>query len=107
MLAALDNNMNTGRKQKTTVIKNKTGIGLKIKHHFRIAYRKPNKKIIARKFYDHKEYNYLKVMMETAREYAAAGKGNREATKRKVMAPTERVPRSETIENSVKYSRFK
>ena len=49
--------------KKKTVIKKKSGLALTIKHHFRVAYRKPSKKIIARKFYEPKQYMYLRDMM--------------------------------------------
>ena len=107
MLAALDNNFNVGREQKRTIMKKKSGLGMVVKHHFRIAYRKPNKKIIARKFYAKKSYDYLKDMMKESKKRAHLGIVNQDPTKRKVMAPIERAPRKELIENSVKFARFK
>ena len=64
MLSAMDNNFNSGRSQKKDRDKKKSGLALTIKHHFRVAYRKPSKKIIARKFYEPKQYMYLRDLME-------------------------------------------
>ena len=104
MLAALDNNMNVGRDQKTTI--NVTKKSIKLKKHFKITYRKPSRKFIARKFYDKKQYDYLKTMMEEVRKITAQGTKNILMPKRKIMAPVERDSRRNLIEKCVKYSRF-
>ena len=108
LLAALDNNKNCGRKQKQTITPRERGIGLKIKRHYRVAYRKPSKKHIARKFYDAKTYYYMQDIMQRVREKAASGQKRLSPTKRKTMAPppTERLSRSELIGNCIKYARF-
>ena len=105
MLAALDNNNNTGREQYRTL--SATEKGLKVKSHFRIAYRKSSKKMIARKFYTRKEYHYLKIMMDEARKNAAVGLRNTCPTKRKIMAPSTRDSRNDLIAKCQKFSRFK
>ena len=104
MLAVLDNNNNTNREHMKTVSRTKRGI--KVKSHYRIAYRKSSKKFIARKFYEKKKYEYLKEMMFEISERALAGNKCIDSTKRKRMAPTDR-NRRELIEKSLKYSRFK
>ena len=107
MLAALDNNFNAGRQQKQTVTRANKTSGLKIKSHFRIAYRKPSKKFIARKFYEKKTYSYMKNIMEKAVTRAVENNKCMVPTKRKVMAPDERLTRAELIVNSLKHARFK
>ena len=106
MLACLDNNKNTGREQKKTVTRS-SGLKMSVKNHFRIAYLKPTKKFIARKFYEKKSYKYLKVMLDCARNNAAAKIKNKEKTKRKHMAPEERQTRESLITQCTKYKRFK
>ena len=103
MLAALDNNKNVGRSQKTIITVSRKSI--KLKKHFKIAYRKPSHKFVARKFYEKKEYGYLKDMMEATRN-TTAKEINPRKSKRKVMAPVERESRKDLIEKCVKYSRF-
>lgn len=107
MLAALDNNHNTGRGQKRTILRSNKG-RITVKNHFRIAYRKPMKKFIARKLYERKQYLYLKDMMHEARLRAENGCAYKLIpTKRKHMAPTERDSRNDLISRSIKYGRFK
>ena len=107
MLAALDNNFNTGRAQKKTISK-KSNLKVTVKNHFRIAYRKPSKKFIARKFYEKKKYDYLREMLEEVRQRSITGVRNLNPTKVKRMAPTVREKsREEMITNCVKYKRFK
>ena len=105
MLSALDNNFNVGRDQKTTIVVSRKSI--KVKKHFKIAYRKPSHKFIARKFYNKKEYGYLKNMIEECRKITQQGAKSLRKCKRKVIAPVERDSRNEYIEKCVKYSRFK
>ena len=62
MLAALDNNYNTGRDQKKMITPGK-GLKLSVRNYYRVAYRKPTKKFIARKFYNKKDYLYLRTML--------------------------------------------
>ena len=107
MLAALDNNMNTGREQKKTITKH-SNTSISIKNHFRIAYRKPTKKFVARKFYNKKSYNYLRDMLESVRQNSNMGQRSSTPTKFKRMAPVTRErTRTEIIEDCVKYKRFK
>ena len=104
MLAALDNNYNTGRSQKKST--KTTGLRLSVKNHYRIAYRKPSKKYIARKFYEKKSYIYLRNMLSEIRRRSFAGIRSLEKAKRKVMAP-QQYDRKQLITDSVKYKRFK
>ena len=106
LLAALDNNKNTGREQKRSIIHSENG-AIKIKSHFRVAYRKPMKKFIARKFYEKKDYVYLKEMMQKVRAKSAVEKPTKRASKRKIMAPKERDSRREMINRSITFCRFK
>ena len=108
MLAALDNNNNAGRKQKMTIMTSKKSLGFTVKKHYRVAYRKPSKKFIARKLYEKKTYGFMKEIMSEARRKAELGIKNNAATKRKCMAPSDSRPsRKELIEKQAKYSRFK
>ena len=104
ILAVLDNNFNAGRGQKATV-KTK-GSKTIIKQAYRIAYRKPTKKLIARKFYEPKSFNYLKTMVEESRKYVAAGYKNVSTPLKKRLAPTERDSRNKLIRLSIQRSRF-
>ena len=106
MLAVLDNNNNSGRDQKKTVTK-KDSMRMSVKSHYRIAYRKPSKKFIARKFYTEKSYGYLRRMLESVQERASSGMKCDRPTKTKNMAPKERRSRLELIADSTKYKRFK
>jgi len=100
MLACLENNFNTNRGQKTTLRRDATGT-VKIKSHFRVAYRKPKKQFIARKFYNPKKYEYMKEMKEEARKNARIMNKFSEKSKLKRMAPVER-NRNELISKSLK-----
>ena len=104
ILAVLDNNYNAGREQKTTV---KTrGNKTIIKQAYRIAYRKPTKKVIPRKFYEPKSYGYLNDMVKKSRSYVAAGHKNISTPLKKRLAPTERYSRNKLIRLSIQRSRF-
>jgi len=103
ILAALDNNENTERKQKTTITRKKGG--LTVRKHFTVAYRKPMHKFIARKFYDKKKYDYLKDMLKESRRRGMIGEKIMLPTKRKLIAPRER-DRNDLIAKSLKFSRF-
>jgi len=106
MLAALENNHNTGRKQKVTqrkVAASKTVL----KSHYRIAYRKPKKKFIARKYYEPKSYNYFFNMKANVQQNVINNKRCLKPSTRKRMAPNEREERGTMIRKSLKYSRFK
>lgn len=107
MLAALDNNFNTERKQKVSKVTSSI-LSLKVRKHFRVAYRKPSKKFIARKVYEKKSYQFKKDIMTRTMEKAAAGLECLAATKRKTMAPMQDRPsKSFLIEQYAKHSRFK
>ena len=105
MLAGLNNNFNVGRDQKTTIVVSIKSI--KVKKDFKIAYRKPSHKFIARKFYNKKEYSYLKNTIEESRKITQQGAKNLRKCKRKIMAPIEQDSRKELIEKCVKYYRLK
>ena len=98
-LAALDNNFNSGRAQDT--IKSGVDTGGKM---FRIAWRKPAKKYIARKVYQKKRYDYLKIMMSSCYKRAIAGKKRRSL--KRVMAPVERDSKEAIVERAKKLARF-
>ena len=104
MLACLENNYNCKRPQKVTIKKTANG-RLKLRSQFRIAYRKPKKNFIARKFYKPKEYHYMIDMKEEVRRNEAENLRSTEPPKRKRMAPKER-NRNDLIKRSLKYSRF-
>ena len=104
MLACLENNANANRKQKVTIKKTKKG-GLSVKSHFRVAYRKPKKAFIARKFYNPKKYDFMTGMVSQCRERSLGGIKHLVKPQKKRMAPVER-DRKELIQNSIKYSRF-
>ena len=95
-LAALDNNFNTWQKQET----NQEG-----KVRFKIAWRKPKKDFIARKVFQRKNYDYLKIMLSSV--YNKAKNRNKAASRKRPMAPLERDDRSTIIERAKKLSRFK
>lgn len=105
MLAALDNNKNCERRQKQTVT-SKTNTKLTFKSHFRVAWRKPSKKFIARKLYDPKNYEYMLDMMQRVKDRAASRKLSKSPTKKRCMAPTNRQSKKELIEKATKYTRF-
>ena len=84
MLAALDNNFNVGRDQKTTIVVSRKS--RKVKKHFKIAYCKRSHKFIVRKFYNKKEYSYLKNMIEECRKITQQGPKSLRKCKRKIMA---------------------
>ena len=105
MLACLENNKNCKRSQKVTLQRSEEG-QIKIKSHFRIAYRKPKKQFIARKFYNPKEYMYMLEMRNHIRRREANNIKCTDPTIRKRMAPTER-NRKDLIRKSLKYSRFR
>ena len=108
MLTALDNNYNASRQQKVTLLPTSKPNSLKIKRHFRMAYRKPSHKFIARKVYEKKNYEFKKEIMARSRERASLGLKNVAPKKRKCMsASIERPSRSDLIEQHTKYSRFK
>jgi len=108
ILAALDNNMNVGRVQKKKTITQKGQTKIKIKNHYRIAYRKPSKKFVARKVYNKKSYQYLREMFSEFRRNALVGFRSSTPSKKKRMAPAVRNrSRDEIIEDSLKYKRFK
>ena len=106
MLAALDNKFNACRSQKHSVELVEKGLGVKIKRHFRVAYRKPNKKFIARKSYEEKSYYYLLELMDDIRRRAASGEKDLSETKRVCMAPKKRLSKEEMVQNCMKFSRF-
>ena len=99
-LAALDNNFNSERRQ--ALIQSGGEVG---KLRYKIAWRKPTKKLIARKVYAKKRYDYLKIMMTGT--YKRAQKGERHRSRKRVMAPAERPCREDIIEKTKKLSRFK
>ena len=88
MLACLENNMNAKRRQKITVTKQNGG--LKMKSDFRIAFPKPKKQFIARKFYDPKMYLYMEGMRENMKKMQQLEKKWLEPSVRKRMALVER-----------------
>ena len=104
MLACLENNNNCMRPQKVTLKKSANG-RLRLKSQFRIAYRKPKKSFIARKFYEPKKYGYIIDMKDKVRRYEADNIRSTEPSKTKRMAPKER-NRNNLIRKSLKYSRF-
>lgn len=105
-LAVLDNNNNTGRIQKRTIASS-SKLRLSIKNHYRVAYRKPSKKFIARVCYERKRYNYLREMLKEVQERGIQGVKSTVPTKKKVMAPLDRKNKFEMIQDCVKYKRFK
>ena len=98
-LAALDHNFNACRQQDK--VKRGENIG---QYRYKIAWRKPTKKLVARKVYTKKRYDYLKVMMSSVFKRAKGGK-KRKSLKR-VMAPSERDDRDVIIARTKKLSRF-
>ena len=105
MLAALDNNKNCDRKQKQTITSN-TNNKVTFKSHFRVAWRKPSKKYIARRFYDPKNYDYLLDMMQRVKDRAAARQLSKSPTKKRCMAPSNGPDKKELIEKATKHTRF-
>ncbi|XP_057311946.1 uncharacterized protein LOC130649632 [Hydractinia symbiolongicarpus] len=99
-LAALDNNFNCQRTQ--AIIQSGEQLG---KPRFKIAWRKPTKKLIARTVFEKKNYEYLKVMMISA--YKRAAKREKHRSRKRIMAPKERASRDEIIEKKTKMARFK
>ena len=89
MLACLENNTNANRKQKVSIKKSKKG-GFTVKSHFRVAYRKPKKAFIARKFYNPKKYDFMKDVVLQCREKGTSGIKHRVKPQKKRMAPVER-----------------
>ena len=90
-LAALDNNFNAERCQEG-------------KERYKIAWRKPTKKLIARKVYPKKRYDYLRIMLSSV--YKRAEKGKKRHSRKRVMAPVERDNRENIIELRKKLARF-
>ena len=105
MLSALDHNNNANRSQKTTI--KKKGKKLRLKRHYKIAFRKPTKKLIARKVYEPKKYDYLREILEECRRSVAIGNRNKSTPVKKRMAPSERDDRNKIIRMSIERSRFK
>lgn len=94
-LAALDNNFNSGRSQATDLAGNA---------RFKIAWRKSTKKLVARKIYAKKRYDYLKVMLSSV--YKRAERRKRGKSRKRVMAPKDRDDRDDIIARGKKMSRF-
>jgi len=105
ILAILNNNHNVGRKKQTSLTT--SGEKLILKQHYRIAYRKPSKKIIARKFYEPKQFDYFHDMVHSCRYNVSMQIKNTSPPLRKRMAPVERDSRNKYIKLSVQRSRFK
>jgi len=103
-LAVFDNNFNAGRSQKHSIKKYQNK--LSVKSHFRISYRKPNKKFVARKFYETKSYAYMNKMLVDCRRNAWKNVKSQVKPNKIRMAPTER-DRDGLIRLFHKYSRFK
>ena len=98
-LTALDNNFNCERLQDTI----RTGVNAG-KYKNKIAWRKPTQKLIARKVYTAKRYDYLKVMMRSI--YKRVEQGGKRKSRKRFMAPSERDDRENIIEKTKKLSRF-
>ena len=111
MLSALDNNFNAGREQKHTVVqdegkKEKTDLTLTLKLHYYTAWRKSDKKFIARKVYNEKSYDYLLELMHNIRSKAAINDKDTSETKKTFMAPKKRLSKGKLIKDRIKFSRF-
>ena len=98
-LAALDHNFNANRSQ--ALIQSGEEIG---KPRYKIAWRKPTQKLIARKVFTKKRYDYLKVMMSSV--YKRAQLRNKRKSNKRYMAPIERDSRDIIIERAKKMARF-
>ena len=99
-LAALDNNVNSERNQESI----KSGENI-VKYKYKIAWRKPTKKLIARKVYQKKSYENFKVMMKSVAKRASKGKQNRKS-RNEFMAPSQRDDREVIIERTKKVIAF-
>ena len=99
-LTALDHNFNSNREH--DVINSGENIGCS---KYKIAWRKPSKKFIARKVYKKKNYDYLKIMMSSVFKRVEKEKKGRISRKR-IMAPPDR-DKDFIIERTEKLSRFK
>ena len=98
-LTTLDNNFNCERLQDTI----RTGVNAG-KYKYKIAWRKPTQKLIARKVYTAKRYDYLKVMMSSI--YKRIEQVGKRKSRKRFMAPSERDDRENIIEKTKKLSRF-
>lgn len=98
-LAALDNNFNSERAQ--DIIQSGHDVG---KYKYKIAWRKPTKKFIARKVFQKKRYDYFKIMMTSIHKRAVTGRKRK--SRKRFMAPSDRESREEIIERGQKLSRY-
>lgn len=98
-LTALDNNFNCQRRQ--AKVNSGENVG---KYRYKIAWRKPSHKFIARKIYTKKSYDYLKIMMSSV--YKRAQKGGRRKSQKRIMAPSDHEDREVIIERAKKMARF-